>query len=357
MQYYMTRGTIKLLFILLLFTSACSKKSNNPDESVPKNQEEYLTGYFFGISPTYNHTIPNQEFQDYIDMGIRSLRVHYQDRFDDTAFETVIKQCVAEDIEVMMLVSYESYPSTSVEEVPPWGGTRYRYTNASHLVDKLYEIVPRFRALGVHAWEIWNEENGLWYIPEAEFALLMASIYEKFKFTEKWDTTATIILGGLDASAGPWDVTGSNDAAKEYLKTVYATQVIRNFKNKYGRSPFDAIAVHPYNTEIKIKFDHNIDDVCLSNMAANGDESMPLWITELGDASTNDKTQADRLEIYVKAALEHPRIARLHWFKYTYPGGDANQYYSIVMADGRHREAFARYAQLIEQANNGELIY
>jgi hypothetical protein len=161
----------------------------------------------------------------------------------------------------------------------------------------------------------------------------------------------------LDASAGPWDASGSNGAAKEYLKNVYAARAVTQFKSKYGCAPFDAIAIHPYNTETKNKFDYNLTDVCITNMIANGDAKMPIWITELGDASVDDKTQADRLEVYVKAALMYPQVARLHWFKYTYPSGDDHQYYSIVMPDGRHREAYVRYSQLIEKANKGELIY
>ena len=42
-------------------------------------------------------------------------------------------------------------------ETPPWGGTRYRYKNAGELFDVMAAAVPRFAALGVHAWEIWNE--------------------------------------------------------------------------------------------------------------------------------------------------------------------------------------------------------
>jgi hypothetical protein len=351
-QNYNLTAFVLILSIIILLSSACKKDSSSPADPVPG---ENLTGHFFGISPTYNHYIPQQEYQDYKKMGIRSLRLHYQDSYGDEYYDEVIKQCVKDSIEIMMLVSYESYPSRAVEEVPPWGGTRLRYTNAMDLIYKLAEIVPRFRDLGVHAWEIWNEENGVWYIPENEFALLMATVYEKFKYTDKWDADATIVFGGLDASAGPWDPSGSNGAAKEYLKNVYAAKVLKDFKSKYGISPFDAIAVHPYNTETKVKFDHNLADVCISNMTANGDAEMPLWITELGDASEDDITQADRLEVYVKAALAHLQVARLHWFKYTYPSSDAHQYYSIVMADGRHREAFMRYSTLIEKANRGEL--
>ena len=347
-----------LIFLSILVISACDKDETNPVAPTADEPDQSIrTGHFFGISPTFNHYIPDVEYNDYVDMGIRSLRLHFQNRFGAYYYDNVITQCRADSIEIMMLVSYESYPSESVEDVPPWGGTRLKYTNSLELVNKLAEIVPRYRDLGVHAWEIWNEENGTWYIPPDEFGELMATLYEKFVYTDKWDPSATIILGGLDASAGPWDPSGSNGAAKEYLQKVYASKAVRDFRATYSHSPFDAVAVHPYNTETKTKFDHNLADVCYSNMKANGDDGMPIWITELGDASVNDKQQANRLEIYVKAALAHPLVERLHWFKYTYPSGDAHQYYSIVMADGRYREAFTRYADLIEKANKGELIY
>jgi hypothetical protein len=349
-----------VLFLVLFFSFSCDKDSKNP--TTPTNQEEpketeVLTGHFFGISPTYNHYVPEQEYSDYKSMGIRSVRVHYQDNISDTYFDQVVLQYTADSIEVMMLVSYESYPSEAVDDVPPWGGLRLKYTNPMALVDKLADIVPRLSLRGVRAWEIWNEENGSWYIPPEEYGALISTVYEKFKYTDKWDPNAKIIFGGLDASAGPWDASGSNGAAKEYLQKVYASKAVKAFRQQYGHSPFDAMAIHPYNVETKQKFNTNLSDVCYSNMTSYGDDTMPIWITELGDASTDDTQQAERLETYVKAALAHPLVERLHWFKYTYPSGDAHQYYSIVMQNGRHREAFTRYKNLIQQANNGELLY
>jgi len=112
----------------------------------------------------------------------------------------------------MLLLSYESYPSNGKIVPAPWGGTRYEYDDSIQLVALAHQLVVFLKENGliVKAWEIWNEENGLWYVPENDFSVLLCEIYKNFKFgVSPWDKTAIIVTGGLDA-VGWFDPSGSN---------------------------------------------------------------------------------------------------------------------------------------------------
>lgn len=304
---------------------------------------------FFGLSPSESHSVPEREWRDYRELGVRSLRVHLQAGREPGDYDRVLDRCRAEGIEPVMLASYESYDARSVEETPPWGGTRLRYTNCRDLVPVLERAATRYRDRGVRAWEIWNEPNGTWHIPPAEYADLLCEVCKRFRFgAAPWAPEATIVFGGIDAVAWFHD-RGGNDPARAYVRAVYESPAFRAFRSEHGRAPYDAMAIHPYGTETAGRFRFNLEHVCLQTMREHGDGDLPVWITELGDFNADDAANADRLEHYVRCAHAHPSVARLHWFKYTYPGTDGHALYSLVMEDGRRRAAFGRYRDLIRE--------
>jgi hypothetical protein len=284
---------------------------------------------------------------DYGELGIRSLRVHLQAAHAWDDYDGVLSQCRERGIEVLMLASYESFDARSVEEPAPWGAVRQRYTNCLDLVAVVREAVARFRQHGVRAWEIWNEPNGMWYVPPAEFGELLASICEGFKHgPDPWDPGATVVAGGIDAVAWFHD-RGGNDHARTYVQEVFDSAAFGAFRSRHGRPPYDAMAVHPYGAESREAFEFNLDHVCLETMRDHGDTDPQVWITELGDFDPDDAVNADKLEHFVRCAYDHPWVARLHWFKYTYPGTEGHASYSLVMEDGRRRAAFGRYRDLV----------
>lgn len=305
---------------------------------------------FFGLSPSASHAVPEREWRDYRELGVRSLRVHLQAAHLWHEYDQVVDRCRAERIEVLMLISYESFDGQSIEETPPWGGVRRRYTNCRDLIPVLERAATRFRDRGVRAWEIWNEPNGMWHVPAEEFGDLLCAVCERFKYGDNpWDPEATIVFGGIDAVAWFHD-RGGNDHARAYVRDVFESSAFREFRSKHGRAPCDAMAIHPYGAERAGTFDYNIEHVCLETMREHGDADLPIWITELGDFNADDAVNADKLEHFVRCAHAHPSVARLHWFKYTYPGTDGHALYSLVMEDGRRRAAFGRYRNLIRLA-------
>jgi hypothetical protein len=304
--------------------------------------------HFFGISPSTSHSIPDEEYLDYEFLGMKSIRLHLQystfgEEYDFSAYDTIINKCIENDIEVMMLVSYESYPSDGIPGGAPWDANQeiLYYDDYLELLDILAIAAPHFSSLGVHNWEIWNEQNGSWHIDPDDYAQLITTVYERFKYTDQWDTEATIVFGGIDSVAW-FDPAGSNGAARQYMQNVHSSQFMADFIQQYGRLPYDAVGLHPYGADTEAKFNHNLDDVVFSVIDAYGGCSTPVWITELGEASVDDSVNADRVENYIELAYQHPRVERLFWFKYTYQGTGPESFYSLVFDNGTKRESFYR---------------
>ena len=386
---------IKLIFILLIafiFITGCSNNeaSNNTNESearenMPENITENTTteitaaattpqvttveettepfklqrtispsdkNYFFGISPTDSYWISDEEWENYKLIGIKSLRIHLQASHSWEEYDEVLKRAAENDIEVVMLVSYETYASESEADDLGWGPIMH-FTNSLDLVDVLAKAIPYFKDKGVTAWEIWNEENGMWNLRPDEYAQLITQVYERCKYTDKWDENAVIVFGGLDAVNVGFSK-GVNYGSQQWLINFYKTEAYKAFKEKYNRSPFDVMAIHPYNT---IDVDGNlevsmndlktaIEGVVLKTMAKNGDENMPVWITELGDQNGDNEKNAEILKLYMKTAYEIPQVTRFLWFKYFYAGSN----YSIVEQDGTTpRPSLYAYAEVVKE--------
>jgi hypothetical protein len=306
---------------------------------LPAPVQTQARGGFFCISPNANHEVTDQELAAFRDLGVRSVRINYQSGHPVEAYESAIRRYLQNGIEPMMLVCYEGYAASSTEEQTSIG-KRLRYTNAPELVRTIASIAPRFAALGVHSWEIWNEPNGMWYVPPEDYARLLCDVYERFKLTDRWDPSATIVFGGLDTTAvGTAD--GVNGLARDWLTSFYASPAYRAFRSRTGRSPYDVMATHPYYSDTPTKFDNNINGTCLQVMGAHGDGGLPIWITELGDQNASDEAQAAAIENLVRLAHRHPAVRRLYLFKYT-TGDD----YSIVRSNGLRRKAYYTYRQL-----------
>jgi len=133
----------------------------------------------------------------------------------------------------------------------------------------------------------------------------------------------------------------------------YKTEAYKSFKEKYNHSPFDVMAIHPYNT---MDTDENNDEsynmlksaiegVVIKTMEKNGDGNIPIWITELGDQNEDDEKNAKILELYMKTAYEMPQVTRFHWFKYLYYGSN----YSIVDQYGDPRPSLYAYSEVVKE--------
>jgi len=173
----------------------------------------------------------------------------------------------------------------------------WRPTLASDYADFVRAMVARYQALGVHAYEVWNEPNtsGFWPSgPSAvEYTALLAAAYPAIK---QADPSATVVLGGLS----------KNDY--DYLAALYAAG---------ARSYFDVVAVHPYTgvadptwcwneggTTKKAKDAFCGIEEVRNTMVANGDSAKSIWLTEFGWSTTTGSygvSEAVQAEFLTKA--------------------------------------------------------
>jgi hypothetical protein len=133
--------------------------------------------------------------------------------------------------------------------------------------------------LGHHNYEIWNEENGSWDWPPAanagQYVALLCAVYSAIHAA---DPSANVIVGGLSGTQG------TTILDTTYLSQMYAAG---------AHGCFDAIADHPYpdngpTNNVLRGGTNNWDRMYFTNpslhsiMAANGDGSKKIWVTEIG---------------------------------------------------------------------------
>lgn len=312
-----------------------------------------------GISPDNAWVIPEAQWRNFRELGIRSLRLEFKlskagrdvRHFDFSAYDEVVSRAAQEDIEVVMLVDYSSYLARAGEWQMPWGKV-LRYTDSQGLLEAMESIVPHFRDRGVHAWEIWNEPNGSWRIEPEEYAGLLCEAYARFKFTSRWDEDAVVILGGLDAVNSPARPDGLNTYARRWFTDFYAAPAMAEFRRQYGRPPMDAVSIHPYMTIGISEQGKVVSNDVLGSLRCNmldimdgyGDTGIPVWITEIGSQDPDPHRQAQFLTAFFQAATQEPRITRVHWFKYQWSRRDGTRDgtsgYGIVYSDEDKKEAY-----------------
>jgi hypothetical protein len=200
----------------------------------------------------------------------------------------------------------------------------------------------------VSAYEIWNEEDSSgWWAGgpnPAAYTELLKATYPAIKAA---DPSATVVLGGL---------TGND---YEFLEGVYAAG---------GKGYFDAVGVHtdtacnklsPYEF-LRGAGNRMIPDSFLAYrevhavMLANGDDK-PIWMTELGWASTNatcsagawagqtaagvsEAQQATYLRQAYHCMAEDPYVQVALWFSLQ-DEGPSN--YGLLRANGSRKPSFA----------------
>jgi hypothetical protein len=223
-----------------------------------------------------------------------------------TAIDRVARGIVARGMKPLGVIAY----------TPSWA--RPAGTTARHPPDPAqYATFARtaaahYSALGVHAYEVWNEPNitNFWETPDvAAYTKLLEAAYPAIKAA---DPSATVLTGGTSPAAS----NGTNISPVDFLKGIYANG---------GKGSFDAVAHHPYcwpalpgdakdwsawyqmyGTATSLR----------SLMVANGDGAKKIWGTEFG-APTDGPAGSYVSEADQAAAL---RAAWRLWGSYDWAG-------------------------------------
>ena len=207
-------------------------------------------------------------------------------------------------------------------------------------------VAARYAPLGVSDFEIWNEpNNAIFWQPAPNPAAYTADLRAAYASIKAVDPWAFVITGGL----APEPDDGTNISAVTFLSDMYADG---------AKGSFDAIGYHPYSYPAlpntyelwsgwsqMSQTPSSIEGV----LAANGDASKPLWLTEVGAPSSGPDGvgttgQAEELTQAIADAKASSWIGALYIYTYEDSGGDPStdeDWFGLLNADGSAKPAWA----------------
>jgi len=205
----------------------------------------------------------------------------------------------------------------------------------------------RYKSLGMHAWEIWNEPNNVqFYQPAADpgaYAALLAAAYPAIHGA---DPAATVVTGGLS----PAQTGGGDMSPPDFLAGVYAAG---------GQGHFDAVGDHPYSwpftaTSYAPGGAWSQLTTLHDQMVAHGDGGKKIWLTEYGAPTGGDGAVSEALQAQIVTDAANA-VAALAWtgplFWYTWQddggSGSIEDYFGLLRQDGSPKPALAAYQSSI----------
>ena len=270
-----------------------------------------------------------------------------------TAIDRVVKDAEARGMSVLGTLIY----------TPPWAEARKTCRTADCAPNVAYfakfarVAVAHYSKLGVHAYEVWNEENSTaQWLPKPDpkaYAKLLRLAYPAIKAAAP---NTTVITGGTS----PASTDGTNYAPADYLRALY-----RDGAKGY----FDAVGAHPYTWPAypgQAVFwsawyqTYGAANSMRNVMVAHGDGRKLIWGTEFGAPTNGPKTGSG----YVTQAKQGRIIydgfklwATYKWagplLVYTGrdPGTDRTSYYDwmgLVFHNWKPKQAYSAYKSAVK---------
>jgi hypothetical protein len=191
-----------------------------------------------------------------------------------------ISRAHAAGLQVVMTLSSVPYwasadPSKSQDASGYHYNASYHPYNLQDYANYAARVAGHFQALGVHVYEVWNEENLPYFWPSGPDAGAYTQLLQAaYPAIHQADPAATVLMGGLFTSD------------YDFLQAMY---------NAGAKPYFDGANVHPYSGPVgplgcfhqhgttrkpKTAF-CGIQEI-RNTMVANGDGAKQIWLTELG---------------------------------------------------------------------------
>jgi Beta-galactosidase len=145
---------------------------------------------------------------------------------------------------------------------------------------------PLLPQLGISAWQIWNEPNFKYFVAKPNPTEYGKLVTLSSKAIKSADPTAQVILAGLFAKpAGGRHLNSKGKVAAGTSPNWWGAYFLEQmYKTNPGiRTKFQGVSLHPYVARYR-QLPAEIEE-SRKVMAANGDGSKGLWITELGWSS------------------------------------------------------------------------
>jgi polysaccharide biosynthesis protein PslG len=228
-----------------------------------------------------------------------------------------------------------------VVNTPAWvrgssGTSRTPPTDPLTYAELLGSLAGRYASRGPLVYEVWNEPNqrAFWDTPggpdAAVYTAMLRAAYPRIKQAAP---NATVLGGSL----------AFNDAA--YLQAMYAAG---------AGGAFDGLALHPYSgshapdstADPTHSFTLAIDNA-QQILAANGDASKPIWITEMGwsDVDVPDELRATFIQRAVELVRSRPGIAAFCAYTLEQEHDDAN--YGLVGPAGAPTQTWLAFGRAV----------
>jgi hypothetical protein len=286
-----------------------------------------------------------------IDINWAQIQSGGPSSYNWTAIDRVVQGATSRGVNVLGVIMY----------TPNWArpaGTSATYgPDPAQYAAFAKAAAAHYSALGVHAYEVWNEPNTKsFWTPSpnvADYTRILKAAYPAIKAA---DPQATVLSGGT--APAPDD--GTNYAPVSFLKGIY---------NNGGGGSFDAVSHHPYcwpaypgdaqgwSAWYQM---YGTTPSLRSVMSSNGDSAKKIWATEFG-APTNGPSGS-----FVSESEQAKMISKGYsvWRTYdwagpmfSYQGRDygtstdsRENFFGLLRNDWSAKPAYAAYKQAVADA-------
>ncbi len=330
-------------------TTSTTQPSTTPPSTTPPPPSSgtafgMSVPYFLGQSSSYLATAMANMYS----IGLRWIRVDADwsyiqptssSSFSWSTSDPVVNAATAAGMSVDLVI--DDSPSWATSDGS--GSTFTQPTSAAAFATFAGEVAAHYGPMGVHTYEIWNEENvSYFWLPAPNPSFYSTMLKDSYASIKAVQPSSTVISGGM----APSETEDGDYSPIDFLTDLYADG---------DAGSFDALGYHAYDYPLLADdADSNWAQMNLTNpslrsvMAANGDGSKQIWVTEAGAPSAGPggvgtTAQAEEITEIVQAAKASPWIGGL--FVYTYQDSATDpDYFGLLNADGSAKPAWAALA-------------
>ncbi len=213
-------------------------------------------------------------------------------------------------------------------------------------------VAQRYAPQGVQDFEIWNEPNNtVFWQPAPNPAAYVQILQAAYTDIKAVDPGAFVITAGL----APEATQNGNINEVTFLQDMYADGA-KGYFNAVGDHPYSYPALPDTYEAWSGWSQMAVTPTSLeSTMAANGDGSKPIWVTEVGAPtggpdSVGTAAQAEELTQAIDNAKSSSWIGAMYLYTYEDSGGNPStdeDWFGLLNADGSAKAAWSAVAAAI----------
>ncbi|WP_157873491.1 cellulase family glycosylhydrolase [Kineococcus radiotolerans] len=306
-------------------------------------------------------------FDDAAALGVTSVRADLSwsevqtagpDAFDWSRFDRVVAAARSRKLTVLPILAY----------TPTWArpagctsGDKCAPADTAAFAKFARAASARYGPLGVHQWEVWNEQNApAFWAPAVNPRAYAKLLRDARTAIRAVDPSARVLMGGLTAAPAGQGRLGAAD----FLAQVVA---------QTGKT-FDGVAFHPYtfpflpSLQATWKTPWSQIGELKAVLDRFGVRGVQIWITEFGAPTggpgtasgglpgaipsttthVTEQLQAKMAEDVIRTIKADPRIGGLYWYSWKDLGQNSStieNFFGLRRVDGSPKPAYAAFRQ------------